>query len=91
MPETHDRSLPPGLCATCNSAPSCMYLRQRPLAVWHCTEFDDRTPRAPQAVLAPLPVAGPTRYQGLCDDCAQRPGCHLPSRSEGVWRCEEYR
>jgi len=93
---------PVGLCATCERAAHCIYLRSSTRAIHECEEFAlpeeagpalaaDRCQTRPAAL--PLPAAqgsATTPLLGLCVNCNQLAQCTYPRPEGGVWSCEEY-
>jgi hypothetical protein len=92
----------PGLCMTCNNAPTCIYHASRG-PVLFCETFDAHTyapPVAPgtrrpgadrPAVQVLEPVETETHsFSGLCVNCQHRATCVHPRPTGGVWHCEDY-
>ena len=98
MAESNDN---PGLCTTCNNAPSCFHRVRRGPAQF-CETFDGYVPPLERSKgLVPTPAAEPpmaaraseedaSTYAGLCMNCRHRRTCRHPGRERGVWHCEDY-
>jgi hypothetical protein len=85
-------ALASGLCMNCREAATCMYLRQRGGAVWHCDEYGEGRDEPMASIIeTPRPtLTEPKGLQGLCSNCDARATCTLPRPVGGVWHCEEY-
>ena len=91
----------PGLCMTCNNAPSCFHRARRGPAQF-CETFDDYVPavvrsgdRVTTPAAEPPMEVGATEedgftYAGLCMNCQHRRTCEHSRREGGVWHCEDY-
>jgi hypothetical protein len=90
----HDTAtLASGLCLNCRVAATCMYVRQRGGAVWHCDEYQEGGAEPVASLVEevrPEPKVE-ARAMGLCANCDVRDTCTLPRPQGGVWHCEEYR
>lgn len=90
----HDAAeLASGLCLNCRVSATCMYVRQRGGAVFHCNEYQEGGVE-PVASLVEEPRSAPpvaSRALGLCANCDHAERCTLPRPAGGVWHCEEYR
>ena len=97
-------STPPGLCATCSTASTCIFLRSAEEPILQCEEFDDRGPAAPKPARydadieltrqrwesAALEIATLQTNRGLCANCEHNATCTFDRPEAGVWHCEEY-
>ncbi|MBN2465199.1 hypothetical protein JXD38_06215 [candidate division WOR-3 bacterium] len=85
-----------GLCATCNHAGTCSYIRNSSQPVLFCEEFDSFLPPVvEEAVDAPAPTLEDMKnwdeYKGLCVNCELRETCAIRKPETGIWHCEEYK
>ena len=100
--EVSQKHPPAGLCATCERAAQCIYLRSSTRAIHECEEFAlpeadrsactaDRSQSLPAAQLPPAAEnsAGKSLL-GLCVNCNHLEQCTYLRPEGGVWSCEEY-
>ena len=86
-----------GICATCNHAGTCLFLRAARRPVWHCDEFDGAQASAPAAAAPPPGLASASHSPaelaelGLCADCESRQGCAHRRAGTPVYTCDDYR
>lgn len=85
-----------GLCATCDNAPTCMFVGDAERPVMECEEFTQHGAPTPRRDLAELPEAMDADAErflavGLCATCASRATCTLPRPAGGVWQCDAFR
>jgi hypothetical protein len=98
--ENPERILQGGLCATCRSASTCMYLRSSSQPILHCEEFEEshykpimKPMETTMSMSEKKPEANPERkskHFGLCTNCKHRETCTFTRPEGGVWHCEEY-
>jgi len=86
---------PRGLCASCVNAATCALRLAADGPVYHCAEFEGRTPPSPRPSAQPKTYsveASRSRgdYRGLCRTCSRLTECTYPKPEGGVWHCEEY-
>jgi len=84
-----------GLCSSCINAPICCLRQKRGFDAIYCEMFEvsadpigDNRAGGNEDVTAP--VIEPSRFKGLCINCANRETCKMVKPDEGVWHCEEY-
>jgi hypothetical protein len=89
-----------GLCATCASAPTCMYAREPERPVLECEEFAGFEVPAIKPASRRMALAAQTEpveetdeliARGLCGNCENRASCTFSRPEGGIWQCEEYR
>lgn len=89
----------PGICAVCQHAPTCIYLKAADQPVLMCEMFDGyvRKDNPPPIMRIPAVTTSATvvekeshKFVGLCASCRKRETCIYPKSEGGVWRCEEY-
>jgi len=91
-----------GLCACCNSAPTCTYPREFGRTILECDEFDGITPPLKRRIRR-IDSRPQNRFSGiapnaqnmgiltgLCAYCGGLKTCTYPKPEGGVWHCEEY-
>ena len=89
-----------GLCATCRTASTCMYLRSSSKPILQCEEFErfpikpgKKPMEASMSMSKNNPEGNPGKkhkYFGLCTNCNHRDACKFLQPQGGVWHCEEY-
>jgi hypothetical protein len=98
--ENPERILSGGLCSTCRTASTCMYLRCSSKPILQCEEFEAFScepkgqpvePRTASVKGNPGDISKETpKYFGLCSNCKHTETCTFPKPAGGVWHCEEY-
>ena len=98
--ENPERILSGGLCASCLTASTCMYLRSSSKPILQCEEFEEfpckpskKPMEASMSMSKNNPGGNPERkskYYGLCTNCKHRDTCKFLQPQGGVWHCEEY-
>ena len=91
-----------GLCATCLSAPQCIFRKDIMSPILQCEEFT-RHPHATRRISNILVAKrteafsqgtsqepDTTKHKGLCVNCQNLSACTYSKPEGGVWRCEEY-
>jgi len=86
------RSEHPGLCSTCDYAPTCGNRGTDARPVHSCEEFYAFTPAT---VVEPPAAQRPAKedsvpLRGLCGNCESRQTCTMHRPESGIWHCEEY-
>ena len=95
-----ERILNGGICSTCRTASTCMYLRSSPKPILRCEEYEE-FPYKPKnnpveknmSLSKDNPAGNPgkkPKYSGLCINCKNRDTCKFIKPQGGVWHCEEY-
>jgi hypothetical protein len=85
-----------GICAICQYAPTCIYLKAADQPVLMCEMFEGYVRKDnPTRILSFTSSArsaekNSSEYVGLCASCRKRETCIYPKSEGGVWRCEEY-
>jgi hypothetical protein len=88
-----------GICAVCQYAPTCIYLKAADQPVLMCEMFEgygrkENPAPAPRILSfttsASVAEKDSSKFAGLCASCKKRETCIYPKSEGGVWRCEEY-
>ncbi len=80
----------PGLCATCENTPACVYLKAQNGVVMYCEEYHCEPNMQSNPTPEPSPVVEIVQAKGLCVNCEKRETCKYTIPEEGIWHCEEY-
>ena len=87
-----------GICATCKSAPVCIFRKDASGPIMQCAEFEGlpstrmlvgaiETTRPGKSASAETTSSS---HMGLCMNCKNLEHCTFPKPDGGVWRCDEY-